>query len=305
MIKRHRSFIRNNKYLYLLIKCLLYIKRNGIKEIVRKAVIQFHKRRRLQKQLLLPITKAYLKEIMREDHIRICVQVHLFYLDLINEIIKNLNNIPFPYHCYISTDTDEKAAIIQNEFSKRCKKADKVYVEIFQNRGRDVSPFIKQMKDNIKKYEFILHIHSKKSINCNGFRDSWRKYLYKHLLGNKKNIFCIFCEFINNNNTGIIYPETFFGVAPLKWGKDIQQGKKNVIGFLQKSGVVIDLGDNPEFPAGNMFWARTKSIEKAFVNYNQNDFPVEDGQLDMTLAHAIERSWIYIAKNEGYTYECV
>jgi len=50
-----------------------------------------------------------------------------------------------------------------------------------------------------------------------------------------------------------------------------------------------------------MFWARTKAIKKAFGdNLKFSDFPVENGQLDITLAHFIERSWVYLFKNEKY-----
>ena len=244
------------------------------------------------------------KELMRIDEIKICLQVHLYHLDLIDEIITNLNYIPFPFHCYISTDTDKKVNIIQNKFNKRCKNAHGVYVQRFENRGRDVAPFIEQMKDVISKYEYILHIHTKKSVENDGYRDDWRKYLYKHLLGSTGNIVRVFNEFVADKKLGMIFPVTFVPVVPLMiWGSDLQQGKKNVLGFLERIGIEMTLSDKPEFAAGNMFWARTESIKKAFVSgIEQHNFPIECGQVDMTLAHAIERAWVYVAKDAGYTF---
>ena len=245
------------------------------------------------------------KDLMRNDEIKICVQVHLYYLDLIDEVITNLNYIPFPFHCYISTDTKEKADIIQNEFNRRCKNAYGIYVRQFENRGRDVAPFIEQMKDVICKYEYVLHIHSKRSVENDKYRDDWRKYLYKHLLGSTGNIYRIFIEFFADKKLGMIFPVTFPPIIPwMMWGTNVQQGKKNVLGFLERIGIEMTLSDKPEFAAGNMFWAKTKSIGKAFYTGNQqNYFPIECGQKDMTLAHAIERAWVYIAKDAGYTYK--
>ena len=57
------------------------------------------------------------------------------------------------------------------------------------------------------------------------------------------------------------------------------------------------------FPAGNMFWARTDAVRPLFtLHLNQTDFPEEAGQRYGTLAHQIERSWIYVAEKSGYGY---
>jgi lipopolysaccharide biosynthesis protein len=242
----------------------------------------------------------------QKENVKICIQVHLYHIDLIDEIIMNLNYIPFPFDCYISTDTDEKVNIIKNEFEKECKNARGVYVRRFENRGRDVAPFIEQMGNEINKYEFILHIHSKRSCEINdGYRDNWRTYLFKHLLGSTKNIYRILSMFQSRKKLGLIFPETFPNIIPwMVWGKDEVQGKNEVVNILKKLGIEMELGNKPEFAAGNMFWARTKPIKKAFeADISQNDFPDEDNQKDMTLAHAIERSWVYIAKHEGYTFK--
>jgi lipopolysaccharide biosynthesis protein len=243
-------------------------------------------------------------KIIENGKIKICVQVHLHYMELINEIIRHLNFMPFPFHCYISTSNKKNIAFIENEF-KKCKNAEKVFIEIFENRGRDVAPFICQMQNIINKYDYILHIHTKKSLTSDAYGDDWREYLFNHLLGSTENIYKIFGKFINKKKLGLIFPEIYFVVKPfMLWGTDIEQGKKNVLDFLKRIGIVMDLGNEPEFAAGNMFWARTKAIQKVFdADITQDNFPIENNQKDMTLAHAIERSWIYIVKNEGYTFK--
>ena len=51
-----------------------------------------------------------------------------------------------------------------------------------------------------------------------------------------------------------------------------------------------------------MFWARVDAILPFFTNIQMNDFPAEKGQIDGTIAHAIERLWVYVAEYNGYTF---
>ena len=53
---------------------------------------------------------------------------------------------------------------------------------------------------------------------------------------------------------------------------------------------------------GNMFWARVDAILPFFTNIQMSDFPQEKGQIDGTIAHAIERLWVYVAEYNGYTF---
>ena len=58
-----------------------------------------------------------------------------------------------------------------------------------------------------------------------------------------------------------------------------------------------------EFAAGTMFWAKMDAIKPVFENsYSFSDFPVEKGQLDGTIAHALERTFLNLAKSRGYDY---
>ena len=80
----------------------------------------------------------------------IAIQVHVFYEDLINEIIEYTNNIPFKFDLYITTISYEKKIIIE-EYVKNFSKCNKYEIKIVKNQGRDVLPLLIQLKKNYKK----------------------------------------------------------------------------------------------------------------------------------------------------------
>jgi hypothetical protein len=83
----------------------------------------------------------------------VAIQVHLYYIDLINEIINKTNNITFNFDLFISTDSLAKKNSI-NDYFLNNSKAYKVEIEILENKGRDVMPFLIQMKHKLKNYKY-------------------------------------------------------------------------------------------------------------------------------------------------------
>ena len=61
------------------------------------------------------------------------------------------------------------------------------------------------------------------------------------------------------------------------------------------------IGERLIFPAGNMFWAKTKAIYQIFkikLKYSK-----ESNQKNDSIMHAIERIWLYLVKLNGYYYK--
>lgn len=228
----------------------------------------------------------------------IAVQIHLFYIDTLDEIIDNINHIPYPYDCFISTDDEKKKKIIEAKFATRCT-AKNVNVAVMVNRGRDVAPLLVQLKDVINNYKYICHIHSKKTAT-NDYGVMWRKYLYRHLFGTKKNVANIIGIFENNPDVGLVFPETFPVIENQAiWGSN----EVKCALLMKKLGIKSELDAKPVFPVGNMFWAKVEAVKSIFEHgFNASDFPQESGQVNMTLAHQIERIWCYLAQDAGYDY---
>ncbi len=65
----------------------------------------------------------------------------------------------------------------------------------------------------------------------------------------------------------------------------------------------IRAGNIMNFPAGNMFWARTEAVYQIFNEKIIKLAPKEKGQVDGTIIHAIERFWLYLVKLNGFYYK--
>lgn len=229
---------------------------------------------------------------------KICVHAHIYYIDLLDEMVMELKKIPYKFDVYISTDSYKKADIIMDIFQRNHKEFN-VFIDVFDNKGRDVAPFIEQMRSIITKYKFICHIHSKKSVtNIHG--TEWRNYLFDSLFGSSENISHIIKNLEYNKGLGIVFPKSF---QVLEEAATWNLNKKYADNVLKKMGIDIMLPIHGiVFPVGNMFWARVDAILPFFTNIQMSDFPKEKGQVDGTIAHAIERLWVYVAEYNGYTY---
>lgn len=228
---------------------------------------------------------------------QVAVHAHIFYTDLVDEIIYYLNNIPVEFDCYVTTDSEAKKQEIAAKLICRLK-ARQIDVRLTPNVGRDVAPFLVGCRDVISRYEYVCHIHTKKSLHSE-FGERWRQHLLDHLLGSARLVNGILSHFAANPQIGLIYPPLFRAVDRLAgWGAN----EVNVRQFLSRIGIRAVPHQPPVFPAGTMVWMRTQAFRHLVeANITYRDFEDEEGQLDGTLAHAFERSLVCIAKENGFS----
>ena len=240
----------------------------------------------------------------------IAMQAHVYYEDLINEIIKFTNNIPVKFDLYITTISYEKKLKIE-ENVKYYSKAFKYEIKIVKNKGRDVLPLLIQLKANIKNYKYFCHIHTKKSLHDSLLGEKWRNYLYQNLLGNKETISEILSEFERFDKLGFIFPEVYYKIINKIDNYENtnfflhQPNIKYMNLILNKIFPGFKVGDKLLFPSGNMFWAKIKSVYQIFNIQLYNLFPKELNQTNGTIMHAIERIWLYLVKLNGYYYKII
>ena len=119
-----------------------------------------------------------------EEGVSVLIQAHIYYTELLQEIINKTNNIPVPFDLYITIKYKEKKDFIEI-YLKNQTKSNKFEILITKNKGRDVIPFLIQLKDILKKYKYFCHIHTKKHGPNKKLGKYWQNYLYENLLGSK------------------------------------------------------------------------------------------------------------------------
>jgi lipopolysaccharide biosynthesis protein len=139
---------------------------------------------------------------------KIAVVLHLYYIDLWDEFcngLKKFNGIEFDLYVSltIGSTSSHELDLIRTQISKEFPRTQ---FYILENKGLDVGSFLiilKSMIQNEKEYDYILKLHSKKSVkSCGPIRgDSWRKQLCEPLFHNIENILTFFSR---NNNVGMI-----------------------------------------------------------------------------------------------------
>ena len=232
----------------------------------------------------------------------IAIQAHIFYIDLFEEMMSKINNVPVKFDLYLTTTSEidknniEQYLILNN-------KAEKYEILIVENKGRDVLPFIYQMNKVYKKYKYICHIHSKKTL-FPALSKLWRDYLFDNILGSKEIISEILYKFEINPKLGIIYPENYFRIICFTYSSLFERTLYFMNNLLKDDFPYFKIDKAPAYPAGDMFWARVSSIYQIFEKLDiiKNNCPEEEGVLYDTILHSVERLWVVIAQLNGYNY---
>ncbi len=227
----------------------------------------------------------------------IAIHLHLFYEDLAGEFAGYLRNMPFEYDLYVSVKDGHGDAVCRNEFSGLPKLA-RLVVEVVPNRGRDIAPMFCTFAEHLRRYDYIGHLHGKKSLHNQGATDGWRQYLCGGLLGGDERIRRIISLLQDDAAHGIVYPQNFH-LLPY-WANTWLANRSMGAQWCARLGVANMPTGYFDFPAGSMFWARGDALKALFqADITFEDFSEESGQTDGTLAHCLERLLVLSARRQG------
>ena len=232
---------------------------------------------------------------------KIAIHIHLYYTDLLEEFCDYLSHMPYKYDLLVSVvnKTPQQIDGLKECFF-RLSNVEKCIIRNLANQGRDVAPFFVGFKDLLLNYDYVAHIHTKKSLYTGSEQVEWRNYLLDQLIGSTENIEKIFWEFNINPDLGIVYPKPAPNVPYLAftWLENKELGLKT----LARLGIDSPKKTYFDYSAGTMFWARPSALKKLINNLRQSDFPIEAGQTDGTIAHVIERIICMVVNSEGMDY---
>ncbi len=228
---------------------------------------------------------------------RIAIHIHVFYLDLVPELASYLQNMPFPYDLYLSVIDEEGVRICRDTFTA-LPGCTKVVIRQVPNRGRDLGPLFYAFGQELLNYEYIAHLHTKKSLYNQGATQGWRSYLYQALLGDSERIRRIFTLMQGDRPYGIVYPQNYFRLPA--WANTWLANRRLGALWCARLGIAPIPQGYFDYPAGSMFWARRDALAPLLrAELQVTDFPEETGQTDGTLAHTLERLLGLVASRQG------
>lgn len=220
----------------------------------------------------------------------IAVHLHLFYLDLVPELVSYLSNIPYPFDLFVSVPEQVQydADQLQADFSA-IEHVHTVTIKKTPNRGRDLGPMLCTFKRDLQRYDFLLHIHSKKSPH-GGILHHWRQFIFNHLLRSEDTVTYIL-QLLATDTAIVAPPDYICRHSSEVWNisGNLEEAQK----VLDRSSLHLDLREIApcaKFPQGTMFWCRTDLLKDLMaIDWTYEDFPKEPIPADGTIAHALER----------------
>ncbi|MDN5923371.1 MAG: glycoside hydrolase family 99-like domain-containing protein [Xanthomonadales bacterium] len=248
-------------------------------------------RRALQRaaQAQLPAASSPHKDKLQRP---ICVVIHAFYPELLGEMFDRLARWRWPIRLIVTCPAECRDQVLEQlegrAFDAECR--------VFENRGRDILPFLhvaNELADGDE--ELVVKLHTKRSPHrIDG--DTWRRDLLDKLIA-PKHAKTIHAAFGNTQDLGIVGPEGHVLPLSFYWGSN----EANVQYLCRIMGIPEVNADAGVFCAGSMFWARVSALRPLLDAYlDESAFEIESGQVDGTLAHAIERCLAPAARSVGY-----
>jgi lipopolysaccharide biosynthesis protein len=234
------------------------------------------------------INKIFPKKKIIKSH-NIAVILHLHYIDMWDEIKSSLSNFGnINFDLYISITSTEL-----NIINRILSTYPKATIFLFDNRGRDIYPFIQVLQHIIPlEYMAVCKLHSKKSV----YRDDGQKIkneLFAYLIKNEEHIQNIIELFREDQNIGLVCPEKYsimHNEKNMRYNHQICSTLENV---FKKEFVYSS------FPAGSMYWFRPTAL-KELCQIKSQHIPPEEGWTDGTVIHGIERFIEVIVKSNNF-----
>lgn len=197
---------------------------------------------------------------------RVAVLMHLFYIDLWDDFKTKIDNIDAKCDIYVNLVEGSYDEPILTEFKNNILQFKNVKVFISKNKGLDIGGtlvLLNYIFENNLEYDYILKIHSKKSIHSGRGEskyaksyektgEEWRNLLINPLIGDKEVINNILTIFDSNKEVGMIGGKRSILKVNDKFAL------RN-IGFINEYSKTFNMNVpliDIKFVAGTMFWVR-------------------------------------------------
>ena len=230
----------------------------------------------------------------------ICVVLHIYFSEQWDEFASYLCNLQDDYDLFVSLVHGASAHLTHTIHSF---KPD-AQIFVFPNHGRDVFPFIAFLNSGVlARYELVLKLHSKKTLQDPEAGRVYREALLEGLLGTPEKVRSIIVSFQHQKRLGLAGPK-----KRLIIGKRPEQHlniNAKAIGELERiTGISVDY-TTLAFVAGTMFWVRPQALKRLQGLLGADDFDLEPLPNDGAMPHAVERFFGAVVADAGFEIEAI
>jgi len=218
------------------------------------------------------------RESFKANHRR-AVAIHLYYEDLATwfaERVADFGGVDV-YVTVPGTIDWDAAQAVRESFGH-------AYILEVDNRGRDIRPFLAMYSRFLEgNYDFVCKLHSKKSLHLSE-GNRWRVDMVRQLLGPAARD--ALNRYESKSSVGILVPRG--SLESLADPSIRLRSEKNLLTLAARLNCRITFSEL--FVAGSMFWFRPSALQNLYQLFVRGlEFEPELGQVDGTIAHAIER----------------
>lgn len=245
------------------------------------------------------INTKTLGAISRDKNVKSAIIIHLYYTDawpLLKKKISKLDD-DLAFDLFVTLPAPNK------EFTKTiAKDYPNAYILEVPNRGRDVLPFLEVARGIREKgYEYLLKLHSKKSVHREDGNE-WFNDILDALLPANSYVAGSLAKALKSKNTGVVGPAGQYVSLRVNYDSNSFFLFK-VIREVFNADKATEIGQKRAdygFFAGTMFWARFDALKDVLdEDLSVMAFEHEDKQIDGTIAHGLERAFCVVPEVNG------
>lgn len=223
---------------------------------------------------------------------RPCVVIHAWYMPEFVDLLEQLKRSGLPCRLVITTAQEHHQAV-----EAALQRADlRGEVMVYPNHGRDILPFL-QVADLLlgQGENLVLKLHTKRSTHLQQGAQ-WRDEMLQQLLLDGHAAHAVEA-FEGNPSLGLLAPQGH--LLPVR---DFIGANAPTLARLRvRLGLSVDPLDT-DFSAGSMFWVRLAALRPLLdAHLYRSTFEHEQGQIDGTVAHALERLLGAVCAHAGFT----
>lgn len=226
---------------------------------------------------------------------RPCAVIHAWYVDVLDELVAALRTSTLDWRVIITTAQEREEDVRARVQALRIDAE----VIVCENRGRDVLPFLEVAgRLYAEGVRIVLKIHTKRSTHRQD-GEAWRRELVEKLLAPERAT-RILSAFERRPELGLVAADGHVQPLSYYWGAN----QANVEYLCRRMGIEAPDPEHDHFVAGTMFWVRLDAMLPLLDSHlGVWEFEDEAGQVDGTLAHAVERVFCLAARHQQLLIE--